>query len=385
MDRTTELALIDEIGRLLAERTTAMAPEPVAIPFEDIVGSERARAERDLLFRRHPMVIAPSAVIPEAGDFATQDVGGLPLLLTRAKDGVARVFLNVCRHRGNRLCHEQTGNRVAFACNYHAWSYSNEGLCRSMVDRDGFAGLDREDFGLISYPAEERHGLIWMLPSHTGQLDVANYLGSELDAELGGYLPHTKHVHQSTTRIFPFNWKLGVNTFQELFHLAYLHRKTLGRAFISNVSAFRSYAPHQRLTVVRSTFPEMLTLPEEERNLFPNCTLVYMLFPNTILTWQLDHVELWRFSPSPDDPQQCEVGLWLLTEEGPMSDSARRHWDRSWEVVCDTVFGEDFATMADIQRSLLSGELPELVYGRNEIGLQDYHRQLAEALSGAAA
>ena len=36
--------------------------------------------------------------------------------------------------------------------------------------------------------------------------------------------------------------------------------------------------------------------------------------------------------------------------------------------------------MANIQRTVSSGALPEIVYGRNEIGLQDYYRNVAEAV-----
>ncbi|MQA15314.1 MAG: Rieske 2Fe-2S domain-containing protein [Pseudonocardiaceae bacterium] len=380
MDRTTELAVIDEIADLLARGSTAMAPDVAHVPFTDLVGSERLRAERAVLFREYPLVIAPGSAVPEVGDFITEDMAGLPLLVVRGRDEQVRVFLNICRHRGNRLCGEKSGNRRVFSCQYHAWTYTREGACRSVVDGDGFAGLDREDYGLIEYPAQERHGLIWMLPQRGGALDVAGYLGEDLDAELSGYLQHTRHAFRSTHFEQPFNWKFGVNTFQELFHLAFLHKDSLGKSFISNLSSFRSYAPHQRITVVRSTFPDMLTLPEAERSLFPHCTIVYALFPNVILTWQLDHVELWRFTPSPSSDDTCDVGLWLLTHQVPQTDKAQQHWERNWDIVSRTVFDEDFATMSNIQRNIRTGLLDEIVYGRNEIGLQDYHAQITGAL-----
>lgn len=385
MDRTTELALIEEIGGLLAEGTTSMAAGVARVRAEDLLGPPQAAVERDVLFSQYPLVVAPSAAVASVGDFVTEDVAGIPLLVVRGDDGAVRVFLNVCRHRGNRLCLEAAGNKRAFSCSYHAWTYSMTGNCRGFVDRAGFDGIEKREFGLLEFPSEERHGLIWFAPRRDVELDVATYLGAELDAELAGFVSHASHVFNSERNTFSFNWKLGVNTFQELFHLAFLHKESLGRAFISNVSAFRSYAPHQRLTVVRSTFPEMLTLPTEQRTLFPHCTLVYILFPNTVFVWQLDHLEVWRFTPRPDDLGSCDVGLWLLTEQEPTTDSARRHWQRNWDKTLETVYGEDFETMAQIQRNLTGGHLDEVVYGRNEIGLQDYYRQVRAATDRSAA
>ncbi|TCK22107.1 aromatic ring-hydroxylating oxygenase subunit alpha [Pseudonocardia endophytica] len=386
MDRTTELALIDEIGGLLADGTTSMAAQVARVHPDELLGSAQAATERDVLFSERPLVLAPSSAVSKVGDFVTEEIAGLPLLAVRGRDGVVRVFLNVCRHRGNRLCFEKAGNRkAAFSCSYHAWTYGLDGRCRGFVDRAGFDTLSTADFGLREFPSQERHGLIWFSPRQGGDVDVASCLGAELDTELAGFASHTGHLFESDRQRFPFNWKLGVNTFQELFHLAFLHKESLGRAFISNVSAFRSYPPHQRLTVVRSTFPEMLTEPVEKRSLFPHCTLVYVLFPNTVFVWQLDHLELWRFTPRPDDLGACDVRLWLLTEEEPTTDGARGHWQRNWDKTLETVYGEDFETMAQIQRNLTGGALDEIVYGRNEIGLQDYYRQVRAATERSAA
>jgi phenylpropionate dioxygenase-like ring-hydroxylating dioxygenase large terminal subunit len=379
VDRATELDLITEIGDLLADGTTAMADEVAHVRPDELLGGAQLAAEQSVLFRRYPLVVAPSAAVPSSGDFVTEDIAGLPLLVVRGDDDQVRVFLNVCRHRGNRLCTESSGNRRAFACDYHAWTYDGRGRCRGFVDRRAFSGLETSDFGLISYPCLERHGLIWTVPDREAELDVAGYLGPELDAELAGYTRYTNHLFTSDHQVFAFNWKFGVNTFQELFHLAFLHKQSLGRAFISNLSAFRSYPPHQRLTVVRSSFPEMLAEPTARRNLFPHCTLVYVLFPNTVFVWQLDHLEMWRFSPRRDDPNTCDVGLWLLTEQEPDTDRARRHWQRNWDKTIETVYGEDFRAMAAIQANLTSGGLDEIVYGRNEVGLQDFHRRIRAA------
>jgi hypothetical protein len=48
------------------------------------------------------------------------------------------------------------------------------------------------------------------------------------------------------------------------------------------------------------------------------------------------------------------------------------------------VFEEDFGQQQDIHRSLRSGLMPEVVYGRNEPALIHHHEQVELALEAAA-
>ena len=54
-------------------------------------------------------------------------MGEDPVLVVCDNEGRVRAFLNVCRHRGNRLCRADAGNAVSFTCAYHGWTYRNDG------------------------------------------------------------------------------------------------------------------------------------------------------------------------------------------------------------------------------------------------------------------
>lgn len=381
MKRAVELELIEEIASHLREGTTTRVAEPKRIPVDELVSQPRVADEAHALFSQFPAVVAPAALLKDPGDFVVEQHHQLPLLVTRDADGQARVFANVCRHRGNTLCVEASGNAKVFTCEYHAWSYGLDGQCRSMVDMESFTGVDLADSGLAEYPSEERHGLIWFLPQVGGTLDVRSYLGDDLDDELAGYQEHARHVYRGEESEVDFNWKFAVNTFQELFHLNYLHKDSLEGAFIGNRATFHPFDPHHRVIAVRGTFPEMLEQPEDEHTVLPHAAIIYTLFPNTVLVWQIDHLEIWKFSPIAGDPYRSSVRLWLLTEHEPATEGSRRHWQQNWDITRRVVLDEDFVAMQRIQDNLLSGATDSIVYGRNEPGLQHFHEQITASLA----
>ncbi|MFN8536963.1 MAG: aromatic ring-hydroxylating dioxygenase subunit alpha [Thermomicrobiales bacterium] len=64
----------------------------------------------------------------QAGDYLTVEIDGESAIVVRGRDGAVRAFLNVCRHRGARLCSEPCGQLSgAIRCKYHAWTYALDG------------------------------------------------------------------------------------------------------------------------------------------------------------------------------------------------------------------------------------------------------------------
>ena len=63
--------------------------------------------------------------LDEDGDYATDLVSGVPVLMTRSR-GRVRAFLNACRHRGHPVA-EGRGRADSFRCRYHGWTYDPNG------------------------------------------------------------------------------------------------------------------------------------------------------------------------------------------------------------------------------------------------------------------
>ncbi len=105
--------------------------------------------ERERLFARCWLYLGHECEIPNPGDFVTRYMGEEPVILCRDQNGKLRAHLNLCRHRGNRVCRADRGNTKLFTCSYHGWSYTSDGKLALVPKVDAFKGLEREKWGLI--------------------------------------------------------------------------------------------------------------------------------------------------------------------------------------------------------------------------------------------
>ena len=347
---------------------------------------ERLRAETEVLFRRRPMVAALSADLPDTGDCVAREVAGVPLLLTRGEDAEVRAFLNICRHRGGRVFSGRGRPGRALKCPYHSWAYDLNGeLLGQPLARDAFAELDRGEFGLVAVSVAERYGLIWVrLGESAAPIDIDAELAG-LGPEIADYGFERWHLLAEREGCFDANWKLIHDTFLESYHVFSLHRDTLAPDMLSTPLVSEDFGAHTRAVVMRKEVTSLLERPESEWELRPFGSIVYVLFPATAINLPMSgHAELWDMYPEPDDPHRTRVTVRFYTPKQPATDEERAFWEANVRFTTKVVFEEDFGQQQDIHRSLRTGLMPEVVYGRNEPALIHYHQEVERALSGPA-
>ena len=95
--------------------------------------------------------------VPAANDYRSLLVGSRAITIRNTPRGV-RAFNNVCLHRNALIDPPGSGNRM-FRCNYHGWSYSDDGALKYAPLADDNGICERQ---LASYPVAESNGLFFV-------------------------------------------------------------------------------------------------------------------------------------------------------------------------------------------------------------------------------
>src|ERR1700722_10960288 len=153
--------------RLLAENRANKAPtladDVQRIDPTVYMDELRWNAEVKEIFLKLPIVVCLTSQLKEAGSFVTFEAVSTPLLAVRGKDGVARVFLNSCSHRGAPVSVERCGIAKRLTCPYHAWTYDLNGSLIAITEQHTFGNVRKEQLGLVELPSEEAGGFVWAI------------------------------------------------------------------------------------------------------------------------------------------------------------------------------------------------------------------------------
>ncbi|MGI8329401.1 aromatic ring-hydroxylating oxygenase subunit alpha [Actinomadura scrupuli] len=377
LERGLARRLLDHIEH----RTTDLADQVLELP-TDTYSQARHEQEFEVLFRDQPLVLCLSGALPGPETFRTVDLCGTPVLLTRDAHGRVRALANVCRHRGVRVA-DGAGKAKKFTCPFHSWTYDLEGSLIRVPVADAFEGMCLEQKGLVELPVTEGHGLVVGRLRPGSALDIDDYLGPGLADELAmfdfaSWEPHGEpHVHPVGA-----NWKVTLDTFRENYHFNYLHRRTLASYAYGGVLTFDAYGSHLRNCSALRSIDELRGRPEEEwGDVAQHFSYQYALFPNTSLTFDSRHIELWQIYPVGADSSEVLHTAYLRPD---LSDEERSKVVEMAPWICETVVdGEDFWVAGRTEPGVRSGLLDTVVFGRNEPAPQHLHRGFAAALQAA--
>ncbi|MEL6861313.1 MAG: aromatic ring-hydroxylating dioxygenase subunit alpha [Pseudomonadota bacterium] len=357
--------------------------EAASVPADAYRSKDRRTAEQNMI-ESMPQVVGLSADLPEVGSYFTRDNMSIPLVVMRGKDGVARGFANVCVHRCATVVRDGRGCRKKHTCHYHGWTYGNNGKLIGVPSREYFPDIKVGIDGLTELPTFEKHGVIWVIlrpaPGANNEAPDLGSFGKDFEAL---DVPGQEHWESQRFEL-NMNWKLVMDTFMETYHVSALHPKTAGPVFMANLYLSEQQGPHLRHVSVRHSIKKFKETPLSEWNPTDHTTLMYVLFPNSILTYNKDHVETWRILPHPTDPSKSTADFDFYIPAGARSESATRHWELSSKLLINTIEEEDFVAMEGVQKGIDSGVIDELQIGANEAGLSMYHSALKGALEAAA-
>jgi Rieske 2Fe-2S family protein len=171
---------------------------------------------------RHWHCVGHHSQIRSPGEFFTTETCGESLIIVRGQDQAVRALLNVCRHRGSRICTEAAGNaRAGLVCPYHAWTYELDGRLRAASQMDEH--FERSAYSLRSLHTRVIEGLIFVsfAAQPLGLAHVEQMLAGS--ARIYGWAD-ARVAHRETYTVNA-NWKLAVENYMECYHCAPAHRE----------------------------------------------------------------------------------------------------------------------------------------------------------------
>jgi len=173
------------------------------------------------IFHKHWLFAGHISQVPDKGDYFLFEFSNESIIIVRNKNNKLKAHINVCRHRGSKICLDKKGNKNLLTCPYHAWSYDLDGVLISAREMPG--DFKFEHNSLIPVHLELIGGFIFISLSKN-PLSLNN-LKRDLNEtlELFGLdcLKLVKHKSYS----IPANWKLAVENYNECYHCIPSHKE----------------------------------------------------------------------------------------------------------------------------------------------------------------
>ena len=376
MDQSDRNNVLQALVEHIDNGTTADAGGIMRVPMSEFTCPQLLAQERDKIFRNTPMLMGLSSQLPKPNTYWSDNATGTPILMVRDGEGEFRAYANVCRHRGSLVVPEGRGYRKRFTCPFHAWTYGIDGRLLSVNKNRHFGDVSGLGLPLIELPSAEIHGTLWVRPSLGGPVDEDECLAGIQNDLIHWKLSEYPHAGQQVIDA-RMNWKLGIDSYGEIYHLNILHPDTAGKEVHANVQTFDRFGRNLRMVFANRKIDLMrLLMPVLSRWPYKQITsTVYFIYPNVIMMVDAFGVDLMRIFPLDDSPSKSRtIHTWYIDpavqkhfEEHGMS------YEDRLERFREIVEKEDYAMLEEVQVNADCGIQSEIVLGRNEAALQHFH------------
>ncbi len=202
-------------------------PRPKTLPQQYFVSQEFFARELEKIFATNWVLVGHQTQLAEPGDYFLAEVNGESLVVAKDQRSTIRAFYNVCRHRGARLCEEQSGHASAIRCPYHAWTYALDGRLLGAPHMDETPGFNKTEYPLKPARLGLWEGFIF-LNLEDASTERGGYMSLEkwfepLDGKFSRWnlagLRAAKRIEYDVHA----NWKLMFQNYSECYHCLGVH------------------------------------------------------------------------------------------------------------------------------------------------------------------
>ncbi len=305
--------------------------------------------EGERIFEKAWHCVGRTSRLAEPGDYFLREIAGESIIVLRDRRGTIRAFFNVCRHRGTRICREESGRLgESLQCPYHAWTYRTDGELIGAPHMQDVEGFDKKDYPLHAATIAEWEGFLFVSIARDPQPFEAAW--RPMIGRLARYgLPALRPGHRVVYDV-QANWKLVFQNYNECLHCPTIHPK------LATVLPYQSGAndltegpflggymeitpPNQSATMSGARAGRLVgpALPEPDRHR----AYYYTMIPNLFLSLHPDYVNYYLIHPMSPTSTRVE-SEWLFHPDTLSDDSnnirdAVEFWDltnrQDWDIV----------------------------------------------------
>ena len=308
----------------------------IGLPPEVYVDPAFYDFEIETVFSHEWLCVGREEQIQKVGDYFSTSFAGEPIILVRNSESEIRAMSAICPHRGMcvtadlELSDEEilnqpklkSGNARYFRCPYHWWVFDLEGQLTGAPEMNKTDIFDPSVSGLSQIAVEVWNGFIFVnfdfdakpLAPSLGKLDnfVSNYRLSEL-----------KTVDPAVITDVPFNWKIMIENFMEMYHNSRLHKGI--HDFAPSSSAWYSDVEPEDGAMFgfnstlekdggfnptyKTLFPILPNLTDEDRG-----RVMFALVPPSLLIGLQPDSAFW-FVVNPTGPETLDLSMGYLFPE----------------------------------------------------------------------
>ena len=317
------------------------------------------------IFMRSWLYAGHLSEIPDVGDYFLFDFDTESVIIIRSAANEIKSLVNVCRHRGSRVCLVATGKASRLTCQYHGWTYALNGELIGAAQMPD--SVDKASLGLKQIHLRCLQGMIFV--NFADQPAPFDPIEADLADCLRPYgFENAKVAHRQSYPIAA-NWKLAVENYSECYHCAPAHpeysrghglaipeeqyagelSKVMSRAASCGLSEkefnhlflhddeFGADRNYERYPLLRGH----VTGSEDGKPVAPLLGDIkdydggatdFQIGPVTYALAYCDHVVIYRFTPRSVDATDCDI-TWIVNEsaeEGKDYDRKKLTW--LWDI-----------------------------------------------------
>ena len=388
------------IDKQWSEKYPEIGTGPIAT--EPNICPEFFELERERIFRRHWINMGRDEEVPTAGRYVVREleICKVSVLIVRGNDDKVRAFHNVCTHRGNTLVLDERGQCPGrFGCGFHSWAFTPEGKLAYVPDEENFFDLDKSKLGLTEIHCDIWEGFIFINLAPEPAETLREFLGG-VATQLDGAGFDRMHLLKTYKVEEAANWKTGLDAQNELYHLPFQHRYTIGNILLMKDNKFCRFS-NVNLYNYHSVWsceynPNATSLPTEEDMQRVDNALTdvrvkqrisdfdwYLIFPNMALLVfngvSGDFFMTYNFWPVAVD--KC---VWEMRYHFPPAENVGQRLAQEWNIgrLRDTLM-EDAFQHEKIQKGLAARARPDMVMQDEEITIRYFHEVIEREVARA--